>query len=742
MPPGVLIMSISFCCERCKRTVDLDSLQAKQPNRCPTCQGELVPASAPSAGLRYDIVLAAASVVVLSVVGLIVLINTSQHKERNDRGSGSSSSTPLAAIAQRALEEGERPSEDSMPKQSTAAAKPPEQTRVPDVMPPVAEEEEKKPAAEPAPNPTPPKAAALAKVALKRFHQAEAEDLRKELLRVPEVSIDSRSPGSNELFQAAQQCRLTHQAFLGPTFLTSARYDLSGLPLVVGTDAQLGKEPAEDLHAMSRKLRRCVEASIGDPRLDPRPNPDKLRESLMGGEGKEWLKPEAVPCLLQMLQAENTPVRKLLVEVLGKIPGKRATQALAMRAMVDLAPEVREAAVLALKDRPTEEFRGLLQAGLRYPWAAVVAHAAEALVALDAKESLPALAKALAEPDPSLPFTVRRGKLEVHAVRELVRVNHLANCVLCHAPSLDRQELVRGAVPVRGMPLPAPSTTPQYYETGEHFVRADVTFVRQDFSVMQTVANPGQWPIHQRFDYLVRLRRATESEMRLAEKLTNQMEGSPQRDMLRRAVREVTGKDPGATPDEWQHLLAAVQPAAGIDKEMSQSDAGDWKQFLPVSLPPPREEPARLAKELVRAPAALRRASLEKLRDGKGSEYSRALAEAIAELSSEAKTEARQALADRLARLKMANLAAYLTDDDAELRRAAALACALKEDRTQVGKLIDLLNDSETSVQRAAYAALKELTKQDFGPARDAAAMEREEATAAWRAWWKKQTGI
>jgi HEAT repeat protein len=688
--------------------------------------------------------LAAAGLVVLSVIALIVWIGMSQSKVRPVADAGSSTPGQVTAIAlEPSGEDGPTQAADKELKPSPAASQVGERTKAPDVMPPVPEEEEKKSAEEPAPKPISAKPAAAAKIALKRFHQAEAEDLRKELLRAPEVALNSRSPGSNELFQAAQQCRLTHQIYLGPAFLTSSRLDLSGLPLVVGMDSQLGKEPAEDLHAMSRKLRRCVEASIGDRRLDPRPDPDKLRESLMKDDGKEWLKSEAVPCLLQMLQAENAPVRKLLVEVLSRIPGKRATQALAMRAMVDLAPEVREAAVMALKDRPAEEFKGLLQAGLRYPWAAVVAHAAEALVALDRKESLPALAKALAEPDPSLPFAIRRGKLEVHAVRELVRVNHLANCVLCHAPSLDQAELVRGAVPVPGMPLPAPSTTPQYYETGEHFVRADVTFLRQDFSVMQTVANHGQWPIYQRFDYLVRLRRATESEMRVAEQMTNQMEATPRHDMLRRAVREVTGKDPGATSEEWQHLLAAVQPVAGIGKELRQSDAGDWKQFLPISTPPPpRDEPARLAKELVRAPAALRRAPLDKLRDGKGSEYSRALAEAIAELSGEAKTEARQAMAERLARLKAVNLAAYLADEDSELRRAAALACALKDDRTHIGKLIDLLNDPETSVQRAAYAALKDLTKKDFGPARDAAPEERDQSVSAWRTWWKKQTGI
>ena len=46
---------------------------------------------------------------------------------------------------------------------------------------------------------------------------------------------------------------------------------------------------------------------------------------------------------MQLLQAENTPVRKLLVEMLGKIKGKEASQALAIRAMTDLAPEVRDA---------------------------------------------------------------------------------------------------------------------------------------------------------------------------------------------------------------------------------------------------------------------------------------------------------------------------------------------------------------------------------------------------------------
>jgi hypothetical protein len=42
-------------------------------------------------------------------------------------------------------------------------------------------------------------------------------------------------------------------------------------------------------------------------------------------------------------------------------------------------------------------------------------------------------------------------------------------------------------------------------------------------------------------------------------------------------------------------------------------------------------------------------------------------------------------------------------------------------------------------VARAAHAALKSLTNQDFGPDLDATRAEREKAVAAWKAWWDKQ---
>jgi len=40
---------------------------------------------------------------------------------------------------------------------------------------------------------------------------------------------------------------------------------------------------------------------------------------------------------------------------------------------------------------------------------------------------------------------------------------------------------------------------------------------------------------------------------------------------------------------------------------------------------------------------------------------------------------------------------------------------------------------------RAAHAALKSLTSQDFGPAKDASAKDRTQAMEAWKEWSAKQ---
>jgi hypothetical protein len=415
--------------------------------------------------------------------------------------------------------------------------------------------------------------------AVRRLDPADAEDLRKDLLLAPEVGLDAVPNTSNRLVAFAANSRVTGRAYLGPIMLTQERLDLASLPLQTGMDCVLGKEPAEDLQAMSRKLRRAIESCIPQGG-DPRPDPEKLRKLVLDDKGG-WLKPEAVPCLQQMLQAENHDTRKVLIDALRKIPDRRATEALAMRALVDLSPEVRSAAIQALKDRASEEYRPLLNAGLRYPWNPVVAHAAEALIALEGNQAGGELTRTLLEPDPSWPFTVQVGRKEVPVVREVVRVNHLANCVLCHAPSFDSSDLVRAAIPVPGQPLPGPATAPAYYEGGENFVRADVTYLRQHFSVVQPVLRSGQWPANQRFDYLVRLRPLlTKKESDLARALLLKPL-TPQKELLVQALKDLTGRDPGTTAEEWQKFAAADREESPIDDKTRKHLEKEWGQFLP-----------------------------------------------------------------------------------------------------------------------------------------------------------------
>jgi hypothetical protein len=151
-------------------------------------------------------------------------------------------------------------------------------------------------------------------------------------------------------------------------------------------------------------------------------------------------------------------------------------------------------------------------------------------------------------------------------------------------------------------------------------------------------------------------------------------------------------------------------------------------------------EAARLGDELVKAPAGKQEEVLARLRDGKGALYTDTLAQAVGKLEGSAKAKARDALADRLARMTSKTLGDKLLDDDLEVRRAAALACAMKEDRKQVPRLIELLADPEPPVARAAHAALKTLTEQDLGPDADASRADIAHAIATWKEWWKRQS--
>jgi hypothetical protein len=154
-------------------------------------------------------------------------------------------------------------------------------------------------------------------------------------------------------------------------------------------------------------------------------------------------------------------------------------------------------------------------------------------------------------------------------VRELVRVRHLRNCYLCHPAAPVLEAPVGGLVPLDGHTVPN-----LYYgqaPTDGRFVRADVTFVRQDFSVVQPTAD--SWPAldRQRFDFLVRTRPGTPAEV------ARQKEppaSYPQREAVLFALRELTGKDYGTSTRAWLDGLAERPKAGAPDLPADAAPAG------------------------------------------------------------------------------------------------------------------------------------------------------------------------
>jgi HEAT repeat protein len=569
-----------------------------------------------------------------------------------------------------------------------------------------------KPAAKPAP---------LEPLIRKRRDLQSEEALRQALASVPEVAL-RREELPRIVQQYSRNYSVSRGGNLEPSPVLGVRPEFHHLPYIRGDRARLRPSAAATLTVLSRKLRAYLEIGAPKDGTDQRSDPERLRETLLletRGKRPEWVRPEAIPVMLQLLMHEARPVRLMLVQILDDINGPEASVALARMAVFDLSPEVREAALTALVRRPRDDYRNVFLYGLRYPWAPAADHAAEALVALQDRQAVPDLVHLLEKPEPNTPY-VSKDRL---VAREVVRINHQSNCLMCHPPAVKTSDPVPGLVPEvtliqsnggggggYGQP-PRPATV----SVRPLWVRADVAFVRQDFSILQTVFNNMgvALPAHQRFDFLVRTQPLTEKAIKRYQSETHQPGESEQRQSLLFALRELSGKDLGTTFD-------------------------DWKSLAPRD---PDAEAKILADQVVRAPAGRLPALLNKLKDSKGSAYTDALARAAAKLTGPARTQAREALAARLTRMTAATLRDKLQDEDDEIRRAAILACREKEDPAMVPDLIPLVGDTDPVLARLAAHSLKALTGQDFGPAADATAEEQARAAAAWESWWQKQAG-
>lgn len=150
----------------------------------------------------------------------------------------------------------------------------------------------------------------------------------------------------------------------------------------------------------------------------------------------------------------------------------------------------------------------------------------------------------------------------------------------------------------------------------------------------------------------------------------------------------------------------------------------------------PQSQAEKLAQGLVTATDGQWMTRLRLAKDSQGGQYTFALVRAIPALEGKRLYQARDALAERLARMNTETLRQYLADPDAELRRAACLAWAMKEDKAAVRHLIDRVVDIDVSVVRAARAGLRSLTGQDYGPEEGADDEARAKAQEQWLIWY------
>jgi hypothetical protein len=263
-----------------------------------------------------------------------------------------------------------------------------------------------------------------------------------------------------------------------------------------------------------------------------------------------------IAALMQVLGPESVAMRKGLVKYLAATSHPEATRALVKLAVFSSEDEVRNPAIDALKVRREKDYTPILLQGLRYPLPAVAKRATEAMTKLERTDLVPELVSFLEEADPRAPRLKEVGEKKVPVIRELVRINHHRNCLMCHSPAVPTEvpaHVTTAEVPRPDQPLPFPSDGYQNSNPNV-LVRLDVTYLRQDFSLLQPVADANPWPEMQRFDFLVRNRVITDEEAKVFPAAKLGMLSPYQRYALA-ALRELTGRDAAPTPEAWRKLL-------------------------------------------------------------------------------------------------------------------------------------------------------------------------------------------
>ncbi len=365
--------------------------------------------------------------------------------------------------------------------------------------------------------------------------------------------------------------------------LIAARTDLQGLPFRMGDECRTREEQARVFNVLVEAIHQSLAATKradGDGALRGvhveafwqqmhvvqtiinNGNLKEAKQRLPRVTQEQFLR-ATVAALMQILMPESEHFRHGLAKYLATVPHIDATTALANLALYSAEDEVRAAAIEGLKTRRERDYTETLLRGFDYPLPAVAKRAADALVKLERKDVLEHLVSVLDQADPRMP--IKKDGQEVSIVRELVKINHHRNCALCHAPGNTENVpdgILKVGVPLTTEPLPKPTEGGGYQSTPpatpDVLVRIDMTYLRQDFSLMMPVNDAHPWPEMQRFDFLVRERTLTSKESAEFEKCCAIDEPgrlSPYHRAALFALRELTGRDTEPTAAAWRKLL-------------------------------------------------------------------------------------------------------------------------------------------------------------------------------------------
>jgi hypothetical protein len=184
--------------------------------------------------------------------------------------------------------------------------------------------------------------------------------------------------------------------------------------------------------------------------------------------------------------------------------------------------------------------------------------------------------------------------------------------------------------------------------------------------------------------------------------------GMPQMKAIPFQEQEVPKAKPGEPPPKISGIREVTQADGLADSLVGLAVVGDGSDFTK---------------------------KLKEYQAAKGEQYTAAITFALTRLERDKKKQAQTALMERLVRMTPETLKKLTAMNEPELRRAAILACAAKDDKTHLPDLIARINDPDEDVVKAARAGLRSLTGEDFGPYPGATDEEKQSIAVKWRFW-------